>query len=82
MLSKSIDESNLTYPRLHSLILVLVEFKRSNRADLKELIASVTKFKQMTKGFLKADPALTFEAKLIIRRNYRHIDKSYMVNIN
>lgn len=60
MHSNSIDESNLIYSRLHSLILVLVEFKRDNISDLKQIMTCVNRFKQITKEFINEDPAKTF----------------------
>jgi hypothetical protein len=80
MYSNETDESNSVHRRLHGLVMVLVEFKRENKSELKHMIAQVRKFKQITKDLINSDPSMTFQAKLIIRRNYKFFDNHFYLN--
>jgi hypothetical protein len=74
MHSSSIQESNEVYSRLHCLILILMDFKKDRASDSRGFLTFINKFKSMTKQFIKEEPEKAFQAKLLIRRDYKKID--------
>lgn len=74
MHSKSAEESSSVYQKLQKLVVMMMEFKKENYEDNVNLIGFIDKFKKITKDYLKEDPRKTYEAKMIIRRNYNSFD--------
>lgn len=77
----SLDAKSQAYERLHSLVVLLIDFKRQNVSDHKPVLAFLNKMMEQVSGYLNADPNLTYQAKMIIRKHYIFIDSSFIFNV-
>ena len=46
------------------------------------MIKCVTRFKAATESLIDESPRMTFDAKMVIRRQYDAIDSQYLLRVN
>lgn len=76
------DPQEETVKKTQSLFWGLLNYTNENLDDTTSFLSLIERFKDVTKQLLQKDPQKTFEAKLILRRDYKKIDEAYYLQFN